>query len=64
MSGEKVSWKCSNCGHTLDAAAPPDPCPSCGAQCEFINVSCYTPDCGGPGVGAIDGRLDGDKDVQ
>ena len=53
----KLSWKCSNCGYTMEALAPPDQCPSCHQQCEFINVTCYTPDCGGPGTGTIDPRL-------
>jgi rubrerythrin len=42
-------WKCSGCGHTLQAPAPPDTCPSCKNNCGFKNVSCYTPECGGPG---------------
>ena len=50
-----LDWKCSNCGHTIEAAVPPEACPSCGKTCEFLNVSCYTPDCGGPGN--TDGRL-------
>ena len=48
-------WRCSNCGYTLTAQAPPEVCPSCGARCDFINVTCYTPECGGPGN--IDPRL-------
>jgi rubredoxin len=42
-------WKCSNCRYILTAGAPPDTCPNCGVKCEFLNVTCYTPDCGGPG---------------
>ena len=41
------SWKCTNCGYTLQAKVPPDPCPNCGQKCDFVNVSCYTPDCEG-----------------
>ena len=43
-----MMWKCSNCSYTLDAEAPPEKCPSCQEKCAFIDVSCYTPDCGGP----------------
>lgn len=42
-------WKCGECGHTFQAPVPPDTCPSCKEKCTFKDVSCYTPDCGGPG---------------
>ena len=48
-------WKCANCGFLITAASPPDTCPECGEQCDFVDVTCYTPDCGGPGH--IDSRL-------
>lgn len=48
-------WKCGNCGHTFQASVPPEMCPSCKERCTFKDVSCYTPDCGGPG--SIDPRL-------
>jgi rubrerythrin len=48
-------WKCNQCGFTMTAAKPPDVCPSCGAKCAFKNITCYTPECGGPGN--IDPRL-------
>jgi len=48
-------WKCSKCGYTLSAATPPDVCPGCGQKCDFKNITCYTPECGGPGH--IDPRL-------
>lgn len=48
-------WKCDNCGFLITASAPPNTCPSCKETCEFRNVSCYTPDCGGPGK--VDRRL-------
>jgi len=51
----KTFWKCSECGYTLTAEAPPEKCPSCNKKCEFRNVTCYTPECGGPGH--IDPRL-------
>ena len=48
-------WKCSKCGFTITAANPPDACPECGEKCDFINITCYTPECGGPDH--IDSRL-------
>jgi rubredoxin len=42
------TWRCSNCGFSLKAAEPPRICPMCRAQCEFNDVSCYLPECGGP----------------
>ena len=48
-------WKCGGCGFLLTAVSPPNTCPSCHQDCEFKNVTCYTPDCGGPGN--IDPRL-------
>ena len=33
----------------------PDACPQCGEKCNFLNVTCYTPECGGPGH--VDPRL-------
>lgn len=50
-------WKCDNCGNTVDTDAPPESCPSCRQKCEFVNVTCYTPDCGGPDSGKADTRL-------
>jgi rubredoxin len=38
-------WKCSKCGYTIKQEKPPEPCPSCGQKCEFLNATCYTPDC-------------------
>ncbi len=49
MQEVKNWWKCSNCGYTLDAATPPEECPSCKENCAFIDTTCYTPECGGPG---------------
>ena len=48
-------WKCHNCGYTITAAAPPNVCPECHEKCDFLNIMCYTPECGGPGH--IDPRL-------
>jgi rubredoxin len=53
-------WKCSNCGYTFEAETVPDRCPSCKQACTFSDVTCYIPDCGGPGN--IDPRLAGKKD--
>lgn len=51
----KNHWKCSKCGYTLEAVSPPPACPVCKEECEFKNITCYIPDCGGPGN--IDPRL-------
>ncbi|MFV0436889.1 MAG: rubredoxin-like domain-containing protein [Desulfopila sp.] len=48
-------WKCSSCGNTIQAPKAPEQCPSCQEKCAFMDVTCYTPDCGGPGN--IDPRL-------
>ncbi|MGL1930927.1 MAG: hypothetical protein OCC45_04090 [Desulfotalea sp.] len=48
-------WKCENCGNTFQASAAPSSCPSCKKTCTFKDVSCYTPECGGPGK--IDPKL-------
>ena len=48
-------WKCSECGFLITASIPPDECPGCKKICDFLNVTCYTPECGGPGH--IDPRL-------
>jgi len=48
-------WKRGNCGELITSATPPNTCPACNQTCEFKNITCYTPDCGGPGN--IDPRL-------
>ena len=48
-------WKCGECGFLVTANMPPDECPNCKEKCDFLNVTCYTPECGGPGN--IDPRL-------
>jgi rubredoxin len=53
----KNSWKCNQCGYILRENTPPSKCPSCQKECTFIDVTCYTPDCGGPGSGNIDPQL-------
>ncbi|NLI33099.1 MAG: hypothetical protein GX422_10050 [Deltaproteobacteria bacterium] len=42
-------FKCNSCGNTIDVVSPPDVCPACHQKCEFVDVTCYIPDCGGPG---------------
>ena len=44
------SWKCSKCGYQLDANTPPEQCPSCKEKCEFVDNTCYTPDCEMEGI--------------
>ena len=48
------SWKCSNCGYTFEDNAHPNECPSCKEKCEFLDNTCYTPDCAHEGT---DGRI-------
>ncbi len=42
-------WRCQNCSYTFTAANPPDICPECKEIGDFRNITCYTPECGGPG---------------
>jgi rubrerythrin len=42
----KNTWKCSKCGFTVETDAPPEKCPGCKEKCEFLNVTCYIPECG------------------
>jgi len=51
------NWKCTKCGYTLQAATPPEKCPECQEKCEFIDVTWYVPECGGPESGNPDPRL-------
>jgi rubrerythrin len=51
----KTHWKCTKCGYTVATDKMPLNCPQCKEACEFKNVTCYLPDCGGPGN--IDPRL-------
>jgi rubredoxin len=44
-----TNWKCGNCGYEFTAKAPPKECPACKKQCEFLDNSCYTPDCAAEG---------------
>ncbi|MFQ5842156.1 MAG: rubredoxin-like domain-containing protein, partial [Thermodesulfobacteriota bacterium] len=42
-------WRCSNCDYTFEAETVPNHCPSCKQACSFSDVTCYAPECGGPG---------------
>jgi len=44
----RLWWKCTLCGYVLREKEPPEVCPSCSEKCAFTDVTCYTPDCGGP----------------
>jgi len=48
--------QCSKCHYVLQASQPPDTCPSCHEHCQFVDVSCYIPECGFSGT---DNRLIG-----
>jgi len=54
-----MKFQCSNCGYNLEQTEMPLPekCPSCGQPCTWLDISCYIPDCGGPGGGRSDDRL-------
>lgn len=41
-----TEWKCVKCGYALSAEKPPDECPSCKEKCDFVDATCYIPDCG------------------
>ncbi len=41
-------WLCSECQYVVQAELPPSTCPSCKKDCQFSDVTCYIPDCGGP----------------
>lgn len=46
---EKITWKCPKCGYTFEAEAgaePPETCAGCNEKCQFVNVTCYVPECG------------------
>jgi desulfoferrodoxin-like iron-binding protein len=51
-------WRCSSCNYVLQASQPPEVCPSCQKNCQFVDVTCYIPECGFSGVDArlITGR--------
>jgi desulfoferrodoxin-like iron-binding protein len=49
-------WQCSKCHYVLQAPQPPETCPSCHENCQFVDVTCYIPECGFSGT---DNRLIG-----
>ncbi len=53
----KLWWKCTECKNIFQAAEPPNTCPNCAKTCTFMDITCYTPDCGGPESGNYDPRL-------
>lgn len=48
-------WMCDECDYVFEAETPPESCPECHEKCTFGDVTCYTPECGGPGK--LDNRL-------
>jgi rubredoxin len=42
-------WICSECDYVFEAEKPPETCPSCHQKCAHSDVTCYIPECGGPG---------------
>ena len=57
---EKIWWKCNGCGYRINLdieKKAPNPCPACQQDCTFTNVTCYSPDCGGPESGNWDPKL-------
>ena len=50
-------WKWNKCGNTIPAETPPDLCPSCKQKCEYVDVTCYIPGCGGPESGSINPQV-------
>jgi rubredoxin len=55
IDGTQMHWKCGKCKFMFTAPSLPEHCPECGEKCDFLNITCYTPECGGPGN--IDPRL-------
>ncbi len=52
-----TTLKCNKCGYTIETMSPPETCPSCKQKCEFVDVSCYIPECGGPDSGNINAKV-------
>lgn len=50
-SGDKTKnwWMCSECEYVFQSETLSETCPSCKKKCTFVDVSCYIPECGGPG---------------
>lgn len=39
-------WECAKCGFTMTVGTPLGVCPKCGEKGDFVNITCYTPQCG------------------
>ncbi|MGO9614189.1 MAG: rubredoxin-like domain-containing protein [Dissulfurispiraceae bacterium] len=50
-------WKCNKCGNTTSVDTPPEICPSCKERCEYVDVTCYIPECGGPESGNVNPQV-------
>ncbi|HXY61609.1 MAG TPA: hypothetical protein VEJ22_01635 [Nitrospirota bacterium] len=50
-------WKCNKCGNAVTIDVPPDLCPSCKERCEYVDVTCYIPECGGPESGNVNTQV-------
>ena len=42
-------WMCDRCSYTFESMEPPELCPQCHEKCVYSDVTCYVPECGGPG---------------
>jgi rubredoxin len=42
-------WICSECDYVFEAEKLAETCPSCHQKCTYSDVTCYIPECGGPG---------------
>ena len=42
-------WMCSECNYVFEVETSPETCIKCHKKCDFDNVTCYVPECGGPG---------------
>lgn len=54
-ASDTTHWRCGKCSFTFTAPTLPKECPECKEKCDFKNITCYTPECGG--AGNIDPRL-------
>jgi rubredoxin len=52
-----TTWKCIKCGNTISQDIPPDACTFCKEKCEFVDVTCYIPECGGSASGNINQQV-------
>ncbi len=48
-------WICGDCNYVFKGEVPPETCPSCKTKCDFHDITCYIPECGGPDN--LDARL-------